>query len=156
MAGDGTPASDGRNQPDPDQSGLLQRAAAYLPSTLLAAIERHRGGEPFFIEPTDGTMLFADVSGFTPLSEGLAATGREGAERLTAVLNDFFGRMLTIAANWGGSNQGSGSPSSPAPVWRCLPGSATSRGLSRPPARCAAVDRQAPEPHAHVVRAARS
>ncbi len=84
---------------------MRRRATTYLPSTLLAAIERHGGDRTSFIEPTDGTLVFADVSGFTPLSEALAATGREGAERLTAVLNDFFGRMLDIAATWGGSNQ---------------------------------------------------
>jgi class 3 adenylate cyclase/tetratricopeptide (TPR) repeat protein len=93
------------SEADRHERELLRRAAAYLPSTLLAAIDRHRGGQAHFIEPTDGTLVFADVSGFTPLSEGLAATGREGAERLTAVLNDFFGRMLVIAAKWGGSNQ---------------------------------------------------
>ncbi len=87
------------------EGALRRRATTYLPSTLLAAIERHGGDRSSFIEPTDGTLVFADVSGFTPLSEALAATGREGAERLTAVLNDFFGRMLDIAATWGGSNQ---------------------------------------------------
>ena len=84
---------------------MRRRATAYLPSTLLAAVEHFGSAQPTFIEPTEGTLVFADVSGFTPLSEGLAATGREGSERLTAVLNDFFGRMLTIASNWGGSNQ---------------------------------------------------
>lgn len=88
-----------------DHVALRRRATAYLPSTLLGAIERHRAGDATFIEPTEGTLVFADVSGFTPLSEGLAATGREGSERLTAILNDFFGRMLDIAAMWGGSNQ---------------------------------------------------
>lgn len=88
-----------------EKSVLRRRATAYLPSTLLAALEQHGEKHSTFIEPTDGTLVFADVSGFTPLSEGLAATGREGSERLTAVLNDFFGRMLSIASDWGGSNQ---------------------------------------------------
>ena len=79
---------------------MRRRATAYLPSTLLAAVEQHGKEHPTFIEPTDGTMVFADVSGFTPLSEGLAATGREGSERLTAILNDFFGRMLASEDKW--------------------------------------------------------
>ncbi len=92
-------------QPTLERTALRRRATAYLPSTLLAAVEHHGVEHPTFIEPTEGTLVFADVSGFTPLSEGLAATGREGSERLTAILNDFFGRMLTIASKWGGSNQ---------------------------------------------------
>jgi class 3 adenylate cyclase/tetratricopeptide (TPR) repeat protein len=92
-------------QPARERTALRRRATAYLPSTLLAAIEQHGEEHSTFIEPTDGTLVFADVSGFTPLSEGLAATGREGSERLTTILNDFFGRMLAIASEWGGSNQ---------------------------------------------------
>jgi class 3 adenylate cyclase/tetratricopeptide (TPR) repeat protein len=49
-----------------------------------------------------GTLVFADVSGFTPLTERLARRGRVGAERLTDVLNDVFGRLLGSAAAHGG------------------------------------------------------
>lgn len=46
-----------------------------------------------------GTFMFADVSGFTALSEKLqAATGVEGAEILTQIINDFFSTMLEILA----------------------------------------------------------
>ena len=34
-----------------------------------------------------GTLCFADVSGFTKLSERLARSGRVGAEELTAILS---------------------------------------------------------------------
>ena len=34
------------------------------------------------VETLDGTMVFADVSGFTRLSERLARKGQEGAEYL--------------------------------------------------------------------------
>ncbi len=50
----------------------------------------------------DGTILFADVSGFTPLTERLARQGKVGAEELTDVLNDVFGRLLAVAAETGG------------------------------------------------------
>jgi class 3 adenylate cyclase/tetratricopeptide (TPR) repeat protein len=50
----------------------------------------------------DGTILFADVSGFTPLTERLARQGKVGAEELTDVLNDIFGRLLAVAAETGG------------------------------------------------------
>lgn len=48
-----------------------------------------------------GTLLFSDVSGFTALSERLAAFGPEGAERLTTVMNQYFTAMLEILA-WSG------------------------------------------------------
>lgn len=46
-----------------------------------------------------GTFMFADVSGFTALSEKLQqATGAEGAEIMTQIINDFFSTMLEILA----------------------------------------------------------
>ncbi len=42
----------------------------------------------------DGTLVSADISGFTALSERLAGLGREGAEELTNILNDCFERMI--------------------------------------------------------------
>jgi class 3 adenylate cyclase len=46
-----------------------------------------------------GTFLFADVSGFTALSEKLQHYGgSEGAETLTLVINDYFATMLEILA----------------------------------------------------------
>lgn len=50
----------------------------------------------------DGTLVFADISGFTPLTERLSHQGRVGAERLTDVLNDVFGRLLGTAFAHGG------------------------------------------------------
>lgn len=46
-----------------------------------------------------GAFLFADVSGFTALSEKLQQYGGEaGAETLTLVINDYFSTMLEILA----------------------------------------------------------
>jgi hypothetical protein len=42
----------------------------------------------------DGTLVFADVSGFTPLTERLSRRGKIGAEQLTDILNDVFGIAL--------------------------------------------------------------
>ena len=49
-----------------------------------------------------GTLCFADVSGFTQLSERLARSGRVGAEELTAILNDTFTALLDVALAAGG------------------------------------------------------
>src|SRR6478735_451996 len=50
----------------------------------------------------DGTLVFADVSGFTALTERLSRQGRIGAEEIVEALNRVFGPMLTIAATRGG------------------------------------------------------
>lgn len=50
----------------------------------------------------DGTLCFADISGFTALSERLAQRGRIGAEDLVETLSGVFGGMLEVAADRGG------------------------------------------------------
>ena len=40
-------------------------------------------------------MLFADISGFTPLSERLnKESGKQGCERLNALINKFFDQII--------------------------------------------------------------
>ncbi|MEM7335625.1 MAG: adenylate/guanylate cyclase domain-containing protein, partial [Chloroflexota bacterium] len=46
--------------------------------------------------------LFADVSGFTKMSEALAKTGRRGGEELTTLLNNYFSGMIKIVRRFGG------------------------------------------------------
>ena len=50
----------------------------------------------------EGTLLSADLSGFTALSERLAGLGREGAEELTSLLNTCFSGMIEQVERWGG------------------------------------------------------
>ena len=50
----------------------------------------------------EGSLVSADISGFTALSERLAAHGREGAEELTKLLNQCFGGMIEIIDSYGG------------------------------------------------------
>ena len=52
---------------------------------------------------TEGTAVFADISGFTQLSEALARKGREGAEQITDVIGRVFDQMLAVAYENGGS-----------------------------------------------------
>lgn len=47
-------------------------------------------------------VMFADVSGFTKLSEAMAKHGPEGAEYLTKHLNSYFSQMVKIIASEGG------------------------------------------------------
>ena len=48
-------------------------------------------------ETLEGTMVFADVSGFTRLSERLARKGKEGAEHLVDAINACFSALLADA-----------------------------------------------------------
>lgn len=48
------------------------------------------------------SLVFADISGFTPLSERFATRGRVGAEELTDLLNALFGPTLDVALDLGG------------------------------------------------------
>jgi class 3 adenylate cyclase/tetratricopeptide (TPR) repeat protein len=71
----------------------------YVPQLLV-----DRGAAAFasgFLE-VEGTLLSADLSGFTKLSERLARIGKEGAEELTEVLNDCFDRMIAVVRREGG------------------------------------------------------
>ncbi|MGC9961347.1 MAG: adenylate/guanylate cyclase domain-containing protein [Acidimicrobiales bacterium] len=49
----------------------------------------------------EGTLLFVDVSGFTALTERLAARGKVGAEEITDVIGSVFSEMLGVAAAYG-------------------------------------------------------
>ena len=50
----------------------------------------------------DGSLCFADVSGFTALAERLSQRGRLGGEELIETLSRVFGAMLDIAHDYGG------------------------------------------------------
>ena len=49
-----------------------------------------------------GTILFVDISGFTPLSARLTAEGSAGVETLSTTLNDYFDKQIQIILHFGG------------------------------------------------------
>ncbi len=51
----------------------------------------------------DGALVFVDISGFTAMSERLAVLGREGAERVTEIIDGAFSNLLGHAYALGGS-----------------------------------------------------
>jgi len=79
-------------------------ACSYLAPDLIEGLHRHEGGEPSWIAPLEGTLVMADISGFTRMSEKLAEIGKEGAEWLTNTINLYFESMLGSARRYGGSN----------------------------------------------------
>ena len=78
-------------------------AAALAPYLPRIAIEWANSDPSTSFREVDGSLLFADISGFTSLSERLARKGRIGAEELTGTLNDCFAAILAVAYDAGGS-----------------------------------------------------
>ncbi len=68
---------------------LIEKVAAYLPSLALP----DPGRAP---ATSEGAVIRAELEGFSPLAESLAKTGREGAEVLTGILNNYFGPLNQV------------------------------------------------------------
>ncbi|UCE67019.1 MAG: tetratricopeptide repeat protein [Candidatus Zixiibacteriota bacterium] len=50
----------------------------------------------------EGSLVFADISGFTAMSEKLAGMGRIGGEKLAEIINRCFNPLLDVVFAWGG------------------------------------------------------
>src|SRR5262245_30056193 len=72
----------------------LAAIATYIPSTIVR--EQLADPAPGRIKGDywDGSVLFADLSGFTALSEKHSSLGKQGAEEVSAIINNLFGAML--------------------------------------------------------------
>ncbi len=75
----------------------VEKAGSFLPAPLLKWIAEGRVEERF-----PAVVAFADVSGFTAMSEKLTAIGKEGAEMLTGILNSYFTAMIDRIHRGGG------------------------------------------------------
>ena len=85
------------------RSGLLLPAdnvQAYVPGDRRRAL----AAGTVLPERVHGAALFADISGFTPLTETLAEElgGERGAEEVTAALESVFGALLEVLERYGG------------------------------------------------------
>src|SRR3954462_2316205 len=84
-------------------SSYLRALASYLPKLIVQRANDGRlDGKDPVAEHFSAALLFADVSGFTRLTERLAAQGPAGTEHLTQILNLYFGRIIDIVEHWGG------------------------------------------------------
>lgn len=79
----------------------MDELAAYLPQDRARALAL--GGE--LPELCHGAALFADLSGFTPLTEALdrALGPRRGTEAMTEQINRVFATLITEVERFGGS-----------------------------------------------------
>ena len=75
-----------------------------LPYYLAADLLQHPDYDPVARpQRFEVVVLFADISGFTPMSESLARTGKKGTEELTNLLNQYFGAMIELIRAYGGT-----------------------------------------------------
>jgi len=74
----------------------------YLPLPLIQRWNHSVDSSPLWGEWLHGSLMHCDVTGFTAMSEALAKSGKEGAEFMAGILNQFFERMLGIAKQWNG------------------------------------------------------
>ncbi len=79
----------------------MHRLGTYLPEDRLRALIR---GESLPSQ-THGSAIFADISGFTPLTEKLTLTlgAREGVEALSQQLNAVYEALINCMERYGGS-----------------------------------------------------
>jgi class 3 adenylate cyclase/tetratricopeptide (TPR) repeat protein len=74
---------------------VSQTLASYLPALVLRRLQSSaEANETGTAEPHHGAVIFADVNGFTAITERLAQQGAVGAEQLSRLLNDYFGQAI--------------------------------------------------------------
>jgi predicted ATPase/class 3 adenylate cyclase len=87
-------------------ANILQILAAYVPADIVRTTLSVSSPVPPAEAAANrfpGAVLFADVSGFTALTEDLARERpEEGPEELTRLLNGYFGRMIALIEAEGG------------------------------------------------------
>lgn len=87
------------------QSGGLDDAllSAYVPALILERLAgRAAGLEDAELTTLCGALLYADISGFTALTERLTPQGPAGVERLVQRLNAYFDRLIDVLLEHGG------------------------------------------------------
>jgi len=82
---------------------LTEVLASYVPKL----IQKRVAADPSPIESPvteeiQAAVLFADISGFTRLTETLAEAGPAGVENIANILNEYFGQLIDIVHEYGG------------------------------------------------------
>ena len=86
-----------------EADGDAVELASYLPALVVQRFaECHKPLGAPESERFPAAVLFADISGFTALTERLAGTGPSGVEALTELLNDCFGKLVDLVGAHGG------------------------------------------------------
>src|SRR5437773_3962727 len=79
----------------------MDQLSVYLPQDRRAALAQGK----LLPEHTHGAALFADIAGFTPLTEALdrALGARRGAEALVQQINQVYTALVAEVERYGGS-----------------------------------------------------
>ncbi|MBN2621615.1 AAA family ATPase [candidate division WOR-3 bacterium] len=83
-----------------DRQEVFASLIGFLPQKVLSS--RFVDTRRRIYEILDAALLFADISGFTAMSEKLTALGREGSEEVTKIINGYFRPLIDIIIDWGG------------------------------------------------------
>ncbi len=84
-------------------SNLTEMLASYVPRLIQRRVVNNPAPiDSPVAEDFQAVVLFADISGFTMLTERLAERGPAGAEVLAELLNDYFGQLIGIINEYGG------------------------------------------------------
>ncbi|MGQ0629013.1 MAG: AAA family ATPase, partial [Phycisphaerales bacterium] len=82
---------------------LVATLASYTPAHIVSSAPAAGTATPKPTRETfEGAVLFADISGFTALTERLAARGIAGSEDLTRLLNGYLGQLVDEVLDAGG------------------------------------------------------
>jgi class 3 adenylate cyclase/tetratricopeptide (TPR) repeat protein len=78
--------------------------SSFVPEHVVQLLVEHPHAIPIAsTQPTPAVVVFADVVGFTTMSEALGGVGNYGTEELTRILNGWFAAMTDLTCHHGGS-----------------------------------------------------
>jgi predicted ATPase/class 3 adenylate cyclase len=76
---------------------------SFVPDYVIRMLLRHPDELPIAsVQHAAAVVLFADVVGFTPMSEALARSGAYGTEELTRILSGWFDTVANLVSRYGG------------------------------------------------------
>jgi class 3 adenylate cyclase/tetratricopeptide (TPR) repeat protein len=82
---------------------LTELLASYVPKLIQNRVIANPAPiESPVAEELQAAILFADISGFTLLTERMAEKGPTGVETLARILNEYFGQLIDIIHDYGG------------------------------------------------------
>uniref|UniRef100_A0A7C4YHW9 Adenylate/guanylate cyclase domain-containing protein n=1 Tax=candidate division WOR-3 bacterium TaxID=2052148 RepID=A0A7C4YHW9_UNCW3 len=77
---------------------IVHSIASFLPYSFISSKGRLKKDYEIF----NSVLLFADISGFTAMSEKLATLGKEGSEEVNKIINRFFEPLINVIYKWDG------------------------------------------------------
>ena len=84
-------------------AALTELLASYVPKLIQTRIIANPIPiEAPVAEELQAAVLFADISGFTRLTERMAEKGPSGVEAIARILNEYFGQLIDIIHAYGG------------------------------------------------------